>query len=160
MTFAAEESQLSLWALGSAPLILGSDLTSRVTNAYGTSSALKPADLSLLMNRQVIEVDRDSIDASRILYVGNSQVFSKVEASGDGIVGLFNTNTNLAGPNLTITTTAHAMGLPSDSSGFLVHNLWTGQTWKISSSGIIRASVSPEGVALYRVTPICCMESA
>jgi hypothetical protein len=160
MTFAAEESQLSLWALGSAPLILGSDLTSRVTNAYGTSSALKPADLSLLMNRQVIEVDRDSIDASRILYVGNSQVFSKVEASGDGIVGLFNTNTNLAGPNLTIATTAHAMGLPSDSSGFLVHNLWTGQTWKISSSGIIRASVSPEGVALYRVTPICCMESA
>jgi Alpha galactosidase A len=39
MSLAAEQSRLSLWALGSAPLILGSDLTSAVTNAYGTSSA-------------------------------------------------------------------------------------------------------------------------
>ena len=40
MSLAASESQLSLWSLGSAPLILGSDLTSAVTNAYGTSAAL------------------------------------------------------------------------------------------------------------------------
>ena len=65
MSYAAEESQLSLWALGSSPLILGVDLTSKVTNAYGASSGLHLADLSLLMNRQVIEVDQDSIDASR-----------------------------------------------------------------------------------------------
>ena len=49
MSLAASESQLSLWSLGSAPLILGSDLTSAVTNAYGTSAALtadrpQPAD--------------------------------------------------------------------------------------------------------------------
>jgi len=154
MTFSAEESQLSLWALGSAPLILGSDLTSKVTNAYGTSSGLNPVDLSLLMNRQVIEVDQDSIDASRILLSHTSQVFSKVEPSGDGIVGLFNTNTNLKAPNELISTTAHAMGLPPDLKGYLVENLWTGQVWKISGSGIIKANVPPEGVALYRVTPI------
>ena len=66
MSLAASESQLSLWSLGSAPLILGSDLTSSVTNAYGTSASLSPTDLSLLTNRQVIGVDQDAIDASRI----------------------------------------------------------------------------------------------
>ena len=71
MSLAASESQLSLWSLGSAPLILGSDLTSSVTNAYGTSAALSPADLSLLTNRQVIGVDQDAIDASRIATSGS-----------------------------------------------------------------------------------------
>jgi len=154
MTLAAQQSQLSLWALGSAPLILGSDLTSNVTNAYGTSRGLNPTDLSLLMNRQVIEVDQDSIDASRISLTGFAQVFSKVEPRGDGVVGLFDTNTNLKAFGITVSTTAHAMGLSADSSGYLVQNLWTGHSWEISSAGIIKASVPPEGVALYRVTPI------
>jgi len=159
MSYVAEQSQLSLWALGSAPLILGSDLTSRVTNAYGSSSALNPIDLSFLTNRQVIEVDQDSIDASRICITANAQVFAKVEPRGDGIVGLFNTITNVHAPNEMISTTAVAIGLPSDSQGYLVQNLWTGQTWKISSAGVIIASVAPEGVALYRVTPISSVSS-
>lgn len=154
MTYAAEQTQLSLWALGSAPLILGSDLTNKVTNHYGSSSALDPVDYSFLTNRQVVEVDQDSIDASRISISADSQVFAKVERQGDGIVGLFNTNTNLHSSNQTITTTAAAIGLASDSQGYLVQNLWTGQTWKISPAGVIIASVAPEGVALYRVTPI------
>ncbi len=160
MPYAAEQSQLSLWALGSAPLILGSDLTSKVTNHYGSSSALDPIDLGFLMNRQVIEVDQDSIDASRISDMGTAQVFAKVESAGDAIVGLFNTNTNLAAHNDTIRTTTSAIGLPSDPAGYLVQNLWTGQVWKISSAGIISAGVVPEGVALYRVIPFCCLSSA
>jgi hypothetical protein len=154
MSYAAEESQLSLWALGSAPLILGSDLTSRVTNTYGSSSGLNPIDFTLLTNRQVIEVDQDSIDASLISKVGTAQVFAKVEPSRDGIVGLFDTNTNLKAHNDIISTTTSAIGLPSDPLGYTVQNLWTGKIWTISSSGAISASVPSEGVALYRVTPI------
>ena len=45
MSLAASESELSLWALGSAPLILGSDLTTAVTNAYGTSAGITGAGL-------------------------------------------------------------------------------------------------------------------
>ena len=159
MSFAAEESQLSLWALGSAPLILGSDLTNKVTNFYGSSSGLNPVDLRLLMNRQVIEVDQDSIDASRIKDVGSAEVFAKVEPRGDAIVGLFDTNTNLNAPNDTISTTTSAIGLPSSAYGYWVQNLWTGQMWWISHAGDIHASVSPEGVILLRVTPVCCEPS-
>ena len=168
MSLAASESQLSLWSLGSAPLILGGDLTSSVTNAYGTSAALSSTDLSLLTNAQVIEVDQDSIDASRIADVGSpgskagDQVFAKVEPSGDAIVGLFNTTTKTSSSAVTISTTASAIGLPADPNGYEVQDLWGSQsvvvggqtTFDISSAGAISATVPAEGVALYRVTPL------
>ncbi|MCW2894723.1 MAG: glycoside hydrolase clan [Actinomycetia bacterium] len=168
MSLAASESQLSLWSLGSAPLILGSDLTSSVTNAYGSSAALDPTDLSLLTNAKVIRVDQDSIDASRIALAGSPggkaghQVFAKVEHSGDAIVGLFNTTTKLSSSPVTISTTAAAIGLPADASGYEVQDLWGSQsvvvghqtTFDISSAGKISVKVPAEGVALYRVTPL------
>jgi hypothetical protein len=168
MSLAASQAQLSLWALGSAPLILGSDLTSSVTNAYGSSAALDPADLSLLTNASVIEVDQDAIDASRIAVTGvpgskaGNQVFAKVEPSGDAIAGLFNTTTKLSSSPVTIATTAAAIGLPADPDGYEVQDLWGSQsavaggqtTFRISSAGHISAEVPAEGVALYRVTPL------
>lgn len=168
MSLAASESQLSLWALGSAPLILGSDLTSSVTNAYGTSAGLTSRDLRLLTNRQVIGVDQDSIDASRISDSGTpgrqpgAQVFAKVERRGDAIVGLFNTTTRLGSAPVTISTTAAAIGLPPDPHGYLVQNLWGQQsvvvggrvTFGVPAAGIITVKVPAEGVALYRVTPL------
>jgi hypothetical protein len=154
MSILAEESQLSLWALGSAPLILGGDLTSAVTSAFGSSSSLDPTDLSLLMNKQVIGVDQDSIDASRISKRGVAQVFVKLEPGGDGIIGLFDTSTHVNGVSDIISTTTAAMGLPSDGFGYAVRNLWTGHRSDISSAGSITVTVPPEGVALYRVTPL------
>ncbi len=172
MSLAASESQLSLWALGSAPLILGSDLTTAVTNAYGTSAGITRRDFKLLTNRQVIHVDQDSIDASRIAVTGaagrktaGDQVFAKVERRGDGrdaIVGLFNTTTARHSAPVTISTTAAAVGLPPDPHGYLVQDLWGRQSvvaggpksFRISSAGVIQATVPAEGVALYRVIPL------
>lgn len=168
MSTAASESQLSLWSLGSAPLIVGGDLTSSVSNAYGTSAGLTPADLKLLTNAQVIKVDQDSIDASRIAMAGSpgnkpgQQVFAKVEPSGDAIVGLFNTTTKLKSGPVAISTTAAALGLPADPAGYEVQDLWGGQSvavggqtkFDISATGTLSASVPAEGVALYRVTPL------
>jgi hypothetical protein len=167
MTLAASESQLSLWSLGSAPLILGGDLSKSVTNAYGTSAAITKRDYRLLTNKSVIEVDQDAIDASRIADVGTPgrkpgrQVFAKVERRGDAIVGLFNTTTKLSSRAVSISTTAAAIGLPADPHGYLVENLWGRQSvaggrtvYRISSSGHIEARVPAEGVALLRVIPL------
>jgi len=168
MSLAASQSQLSLWALGSAPFILGSDLTSSVTNAFGTSAGLTSRDLRLLTNRQVIDVDKDSIDASRIADSGTpggkpgDQVFAKVERSGDAIVGLFNTTTSLSSAPVAISTTAAAIGLPPDPDGYLVQNLWGSQsvvsggkaTFDTSAAGNLSAKVPAEGVAMYRVIPL------
>jgi hypothetical protein len=168
MSLAASESQLSLWSLGSAPLILGGDLTKKVTNAYGSSAGITRRDFSLLTNRQMLSVDKDGIDAARIVDVGTpgtspgDQVFAKVEHGGDAVVGLFNTTTTLTSSPVTITTTAAALGLPADSRGYLVEDMWGrhsvvaggAHVFRVSSGGVISATVPAEGVAFYRVIPI------
>jgi hypothetical protein len=168
MSLAASETQLSLWSLGSTPLILGSDLSKKVTNAYGTSSGLTRRDLSLLENRQVIGVDQDAIDAAQIAVSGSPgdsagyQVFAKVESKGDGIVGLFNTDEDTTTAPVNIATTAAAIGLPADPHGYLVQDLWGGNSVAVgghtigyvSAAGNISATVPAEGVALYRITPL------
>jgi Alpha galactosidase C-terminal beta sandwich domain len=125
-----------------------------VTNAYGSRSGLNPADVSLLTNREIIEVDQDSIDASRISDTGTAQVFAKTEHSGDGIVGLFNTSTTLTAANDTISTSPSRMGLPKDSRGYELEDLWTAKVSRITPAGRISASVPPEGVTMFRVTPL------
>jgi hypothetical protein len=79
-----------------------------------------------------------------------------------GSVGLFNTTTSTSSAPVTISTTAAALGLPEDPHGYLVQDLWGrqsvvvgGHSWfVVSSAGNISATVPPEGVALYRVTPL------
>ena len=80
LTPVERQTQLSLWALGASPLLLGVDLTH-----------LDSLDLQYLKNTAVLAVDQDSIAAKRVLNAGTRQVFAKKEANGDVIVGLFNT---------------------------------------------------------------------
>src|SRR5437763_16490014 len=81
LTPAERQTQMSLWALGASPFILGIDLTH-----------LDATDLQkYLKNNEVLAVDQDAIAAKRVLNNGNQQVFAKSEVNGDAIIGLFNT---------------------------------------------------------------------
>jgi len=133
LTLTERQTQLSLWALAASPLILGTDLTN-----------LDPTDLKLLKNTDVIAVDQDAIDASRIANGSTSQVFAKTEKNGDAVVGLFNTS----GQDEVVSTTASALGLPS-AGGYQVTDLWSHHV--SSSGGTIAADVPSHGVALLRV---------
>src|SRR5581483_5668560 len=107
---------------------------------------LTPVDLGLLRNRAVIAVDQDAIDARRIVDRPTAQIFTKTEAGGDAVVGLFNT-----GPRRErISTTAQALGLPAGPA-YRVTDLWSAASR--SSDGTIFAEVPSHGVALYRVVP-------
>jgi hypothetical protein len=135
LTLDERKTQLSLWALASSPLILGTDLTN-----------LDPTDLGLLKNTAVIGVDQDAIDASRITNAAADQVFAKTEKGGDVVVGLFNTS----GQGEVISTTAAAIGLPAATS-YQLNDLWS---HRVTSSGAtIAADVPSHGVALLRVKP-------
>jgi hypothetical protein len=134
LTLPERQTQLSLWALGSSPLILGADLT-----------RLAQPDLSLLTNRAVIAVDQDGIDASRVAESASSQVFAKKEPNGDAIVGLFNTGATTG----VLSTTAAALGLPRTGS-YELDDLWSGRL--TGTTGTVATSVPSHGVALYRVT--------
>ena len=128
------QTQMSLWALGASPFILGIDLTH-----------LDPTDLQkYLKNSEVLAVDQDSIAAKRVLNKGNQQVFAKKEPNGDVIVGLFNTG----GQSETVSVPASTVGLGENQGGYSLHDLWSGETKKASST--ISAVVPPHGVVLYR----------
>ena len=128
------QTQLSLWALGASPLLLGVDLTH-----------LDPLDLQYLKNTAVLAVDQDSIAAKRVVNAGTKQVFAKKEANGDVIVGLFNTGNQ----EEIVSVGAPAVGLAEKEGGYSLENLWTGKTEKAGST--IRATVPSHGVVLYRV---------
>lgn len=135
LTPAERQTQMSLWALGAAPLILGVDLTH-----------LDAMDLQrYLKNTAVLAVDQDSIAAKRVLRNGDQQVFAKQEPKGDVIVGLFNTGAQAE----EISLPAVAAGLPANKRGYSLHDLWTGETKKTGS--VIRAVVPAHGVVFYRV---------
>ena len=129
------QTQISLWALGAAPLILGVDLTH-----------LDQMELQkLLKNPAVLAVDQDAIAAKRVRNTASEQVFAKTEPNGDVIVGLFNT-----GPKAEkISVQASAVGLSSSSQGYSLHELWTGKNEKAGAT--LSAVVSSHGVVLYRV---------
>jgi hypothetical protein len=129
------QTQLSLWALGAAPLILGIDMTN-----------LNQEDLQkYLKNAAILAVDQDSIAAKRVVNSGAQQVFAKMERNGDAIVGLFNAGAT----DKKISIEATAVGLSENKSGYSAANLWTGETKKTRAN--IDAVVPPHGVVLYRV---------
>ncbi len=136
LTPAERQTQLSLWALGAAPLILGVDLTH-----------LDPRDLTYLKNTAVLAVDQDAIAARRVLHTSRRQVFAKLEPNGDAIVGLFNTGERAE----KIAVSASRVGLPARKPGYWTTNLWTGKERR--QAGTISATVPSHGVALYRVSP-------
>ena len=136
LTTAEKKTQLSLWALGAAPLILGVDLTH-----------LDLQDLKYLKNTAVLAVDQDAIAAKRVLYTRRRQVFAKIVPNGDAVVGLFNTSTTAE----KVSISAGRVGLPSSKKGYSVVNLWTGG--KAKQGNTISATVPAHGVVLYRVTP-------
>ncbi|HEY1808550.1 MAG TPA: glycoside hydrolase family 27 protein [Acidobacteriaceae bacterium] len=134
LTPVERQTQISLWALGSAPFILGVDLTH-----------LDVLDIKYLKNAAVLAVDQDAIAAKRIVNTGDRQVFAKVESNGDAIVGLFNIGEKAE----EVSVQASAVGSPGSKRGYSLKNLWTGQTLK--TSGSISATLPPHGVVLYRV---------
>jgi alpha-galactosidase len=138
MTATEAQSQFSMWAMLSAPLMLGSD-----------PRALTAASISMLENPQVIALDQDPLGAQAKLssQSGSGQVWVKPLASGALAVALLNRGTS----NLQINTTAVAVGLPRVAHYYL-QNLWTNQPSMTNSA--INALVPPHGVVLYRVTAL------
>ena len=130
------KTQLSLWALGSSPLILGVDLTH--LNQQELQKYLK--------NTAVLAVDQDGIAAKRIVNTTSRQVFAKMEPNGDAIVGLFNIGSKAEKISIQVAT----LGFPENKKGYSLDNLWTGRMKKIDGT-TISATVLSHGVVLYRV---------
>ncbi|MFC1408915.1 ricin-type beta-trefoil lectin domain protein [Streptacidiphilus sp. N1-12] len=135
LTAPERQSQLSLWAMGASPLILGTDLTH-----------LDSTDLGYLKNKAVQAVDQDAIDASRIVSNGNQQVFSKAEPDGSVIIGLFNYS---GSASQTVSVNLAAAGITGSPTAT---DLWTGSSIG-TISGTYSVNLGPGAVQLLRTPP-------
>ena len=135
LTVPERQSQLSLWSLASAPLILGVNLTS-----------LDSGDLALLKNTAVTGVDQDGIPAARVIDSGNEQVFDKRQQNGTWDIGIFNTDTSASH---SFSVSLAQLGLTGSAN---ITDLWTGGS-DGTSTGTFTTTVQPGGVTLISAVP-------
>ena len=137
LSAAETQSQMSLWSEMAAPLISSTDIT-----------ALSPAALAVLSNKDVIAVDQDKlgIQGRIVAQSADYDVLAKPLAGGDVSVVLFNKSAAAR----TISTTTATIGLTSGSP-YRLFDLVTKK--KTATTGVIAADVAPHGTVMYRVHP-------
>jgi alpha-galactosidase len=128
-------SQLSMWAILAAPLMISDDLT-RISGASRTAVA----------NEEVIAIDQDpaGVQGTLLSTAGADQVWVKPLADGSRAVALLNRGFTAA----RIRTSAAAIGI-GGARRYLLRDLWrhTGRT----TGGAIAATVAPQSTVLLRV---------
>lgn len=139
-TASEAETQMSIWAEMASPIIASADLTS-----------MTPTTAQILGNKGVIAVDQDPLGEQGQLVASQNgvDVVAKPLANGDVAVLLANT----ASTPQHVSTTAGAVGLPTDVSGaFTVKDLWANTTTE--TAGTIAATVPAMSAMLLRVSPL------
>jgi alpha-galactosidase len=129
-------TQISMWSLMSAPLILGCDL-----------QKLDPFTLSLITNDEVLDVDQDSLgkQATCVATDGDLRVYAKPLDDGSWAVGLVNLGTTTAPVNLQW----NDLKLTGKQ---IVRDLWRQKDVGVFDQQF-SSPVTPHGVVLLRLTP-------
>lgn len=129
-------SQLSMWSILAAPLMVSADLT-RISGASRRA----------LQNTEVIAIDQDpaGVQGRLVASAGSAQVWVRPLSDGSRAVALLNRGAN----GTAIRTSAAAIGMPAAGS-YAVRDVWahSGST----SSGAILARVGGYSTVLLRVS--------
>ena len=139
MTWDEYRAHFSLWAIMAAPLMAGNDLR-----------RLDDSTRAILLNREVIAVDQDSLGAQGTLIWqqdGALQVWMKPLADGSRAVALLNRSGAAAEFGITL----KRLGLPVKSAA--VRDLWAHQD-RGTVNDRVRATVPAHGVVMVRVKPV------
>lgn len=123
-------SQVSLWSLLSAPLLISCDVES-----------MDAFTLNLLSNDEVISVNQDALGKSASPVSGNKELWLKELEDGSYALGIF----NLGGEKRRIKVTWEQLGLTAGS--WQVRDLWRQKELGKESSGFL-TEVESHGVTL------------
>ena len=134
LTDAERQSYATLWAIESAPLYTGDDLTK-----------LDPYGLKLLTNDEVIAVDQAGHPAQPVSQATDQQVWYTRNTDGSYTVALF----NLGADSSDVTADFSDLGITGKAS---VRDLWSHQNLG-SHSGSITENLPSHGSRLFTVTP-------
>lgn len=139
MSLAETRSQVALWSMMSAPLILSSEV-----------SRISQAALAVLENRRVIAVDQDRLgrEATLVQRSADIDLLVKRLSGGDVAVALLNRS---AKP-VTVALGSAELGFAARSGcSFAAQDLWSGRQDRGISE--LRAEVAPHDTAIWRLHP-------
>jgi Alpha galactosidase A/Alpha galactosidase C-terminal beta sandwich domain len=130
-------SQLSMWAMLAAPLMVSDNL-----------EHISGASLQTLQNAEVLAIDQDpaGVQGTLLSSSGDGEVWVKPLVGGARAIALLNRGSS----PLEIRTSALAAGLPAAHSYF-VRDVWTHALG--STGGAISTQVPGDGTVLLRVAP-------
>ncbi|MEZ0110837.1 alpha-galactosidase [Catenulispora sp. EB89] len=135
LTADESRSQVALWAMMNAPMILSSDVAHLSTDG-----------LAALGNTDLIALDQDPAghQAGVVSTNGSTDVLAKPLANGDRAVAVLNRGSSAQ----TVSTTLASVGLPGCTAS--AKNLWTGAT---TTGSTLTATIPAHGTAIWRLTP-------
>ena len=134
-TPAEQRTMMTLWCMMRSPLMIG-----------GEMSKNDDFTLSLLTNRDVLEILRDGWCAHPLRTTEEESVWIAPRKSGGGFwLALF----NLGERRRTVSAVPE---LPEGAAGLTFRELWTGRTG--SSGSEIRAALPKHGAAVFAVQPV------
>ncbi len=130
-------TQLSMWSMLAAPLMISDDLT-----------RISRVSLSALQNSEVIAIDQDpaGVQGTLVSSAGTGEVWAKPLTGGSTAVALLNRGST----RTRIQTSAAAVGLPA-AAAYTVRDVWSHRT--SASSGQLATEVPPQTTVLLRVSP-------
>jgi alpha-galactosidase len=136
MSAAQFRTQLSMWSILAAPLMISADL-----------SNMTSASRAAVSNTEVIAIDQDpaGVQGTLLSSSGQGQVWVKPLSDGTRAVALLNRGST----PMRVSTSALAVGMPP-GGGYLLRNVWAHTTR--STNGAISAEVAGDSTALLRVS--------
>jgi hypothetical protein len=138
MSAAQFRTQMSMWAMLAAPLMVSANLIS-----------LTHTSATIIANRGVIAIDQDPAGQQARLLAsgGEGQVWVKPLSDGSRAVALLNRGSG----TLRIATTPAAVGMAKAGS-YALRNVWTGTARSTGPAGTIAANVPGNSTVLLRVS--------
>jgi alpha-galactosidase len=129
-------TQLSMWAMLAAPLMVSADLTK-----------INSTSVSYLENEELLAVDQDpaGVQGTLVAAAGNGEVWVKPLADGSRAVAFLNRGTSAT----RIATTASAVGM-SGSAAYVWRDLWSHHN--LAGGSAVSATVPGGGTVLLRVS--------
>ncbi len=139
MSAAQFRTQLSMWAMLAAPLMVSADLIS-----------LSHASLTTLTNREAVAIDQDpaGLQARLLSAEGDAQVWVKPLADGSRAVALLNRGSG----SVRVSTTTSAIGM-APAGSYTLRNVWSGAGSRLGAGRAVAASVPAYSTVLVRVAP-------
>jgi len=138
MTTDEYRTHFSMWALFSAPLLAGNDISNMSADTR-----------AILLNKEVIAIDQDALGAQgrRVKKVGDLEVWSKQLADGGRAIALLNRGPGAA----KVSASWEDVGYPPTLAAS-VRDLWSGKN-DGQHTGSYSAEVPSHGVVMVRVLP-------